>query len=51
MSEKGSLINIDLSGFGDAARVLVEKISDGVGGAFRPTQIRRIVLREAGARG
>lgn len=47
MSDGGSLIN-----FGDLSKpatVLIEKISEAVGGAFRPSQIRRVARAEADA--
>ena len=47
MSEINSLIN-----FGDLskpANTLIEKISEGIGGAFKPSQIRRVASAEADA--
>jgi len=47
MSNGQSLINLgDLS---KTATVLIEKISDAIGGIFRPYQIRRVALAEAEA--
>jgi hypothetical protein len=47
MSDDGALINIgELS---RPAKVLIEKISDAIGGIFRPYQIRRIAQAEAEA--
>src|SRR5687767_7242012 len=47
MAEGTSLVNLgDLS---KPATVLVEKISEAVGGVFRPYQIRRIAQAEADA--
>lgn len=47
MSDGGSLINIgELS---KPATVLIEKISDAIGGIFRPYQIRRVAQAEAEA--
>ncbi|WP_394210971.1 DUF2806 domain-containing protein [Enterovibrio calviensis] len=45
MSESGSLINIDLGGFGKAANTLVEKVSNAIGEVYRP----RLIVREAEA--
>jgi hypothetical protein len=47
MSEGGSLIN--LGELSKPATVLVEKISDAIGGIFRPYQTRRIAEAEADA--
>lgn len=47
MSEGNPLIN-----FGDLskpANTLIEKISEGIGGAFKPSQIRRVAIAEADA--
>jgi hypothetical protein len=49
MSEGKSLINIDLGNFSKPATVLIEKISDAVGGCFRPFQIKRIAKAESEA--
>jgi hypothetical protein len=40
---------IDLSGFSKPADTLIKKISDAIGGIFRPNQIRRIATAEAEA--
>jgi hypothetical protein len=48
MSDLGGLVNIgDLT---KPATVLIERISDAIGGLFRPSQIRRIAEAEAQAR-
>lgn len=48
MSDGNSLINLgDLS---KPATVLIEKVSDAVGGVFRPTQIKRVAKAEAEAK-
>ncbi|WP_233842931.1 DUF2806 domain-containing protein [Dyella sp. 2HG41-7] len=47
--EKNGLIVIDGKHFGKAAQVLIEKVSQGIGGLYRPTQIRRIAKAEAEA--
>jgi hypothetical protein len=47
MAEGGSLIN--LGELSKPATVLVEKISDAIGGIFRPYQIRRVAQAEAEA--
>lgn len=49
MSDDKGLINIDLSGLGDAATKLIEKVSDGIGGAFAPRQLVRMAKAQAEA--
>lgn len=46
MGEDSSLIKVDLT---KAAAVLIEKISDAIGGYFKPFQIRRLARAEAEA--
>jgi len=46
MGEDTSLIKVDLT---KAATVLIEKISDAIGGYFKPFQIRRVAKAEAEA--
>lgn len=49
-TEKGALINIgDLSGLSKPAVRLVDRVSDALGGVFRPWQIRRVAAAEADA--
>jgi hypothetical protein len=45
--EKNALIYIDGKHLGKAAQVLIEKVSLGVGGLFRPAQIKRLARAEA----
>ena len=45
MSDSNSIIN--LGGLSKPATVLIEKISDAVGGVFKPYQIKRIAKAEA----
>lgn len=47
--QKNSLVNIDFGNLAEPAKVLVEKISDAVGGIFEPYQIRRVAQAEAEA--
>jgi hypothetical protein len=47
MGEGGSLIN--LGELSKPATVLIEKISDAIGGIFRPYQIRRVAQAETEA--
>lgn len=49
MVEKGSLVNIDLGSLSKPATVLIEKISDAVGGIAKPGQIVRVAKAEADA--
>lgn len=46
MAQDSSLIRVDLT---KAATVLIEKISDAIGGYFKPFQIRRVAKAEAEA--
>ncbi len=46
MGENSSLIKVDLT---KAAEVLIEKISDAIGGYFKPFQIKRLAKAEAEA--
>lgn len=49
-TEKGALVNIgDLSGLSKPAVRLVDRVSDALGGVFRPWQIRRVAAAEADA--
>jgi hypothetical protein len=41
------LVKIDLGGLSEAAKALIEKISDGIGGIFKPGQIVRVAKAEA----
>ena len=49
MAEKGSLVNIDFGSLSEPATVLIEKISDAVGGIAKPGQITRVAKAEADA--
>jgi len=49
MSEGTSKSIISLGDFGPAAKILVEKISSGVGGVFLPYQIKRVAKAETEA--
>lgn len=49
MSDGKGIINIDLSGLSDAASKLIEKVSDGIGGAFAPRQVIRMANAHAEA--
>lgn len=40
---------VDLKGIAEPAKVLIEKISDAIGGYYRPTQIKRVAQAEAEA--
>ena len=44
-----SLVKIDLSALSEPAKVLIEKISAGIGGIFKPWQIVRVAEAEAEA--
>lgn len=50
MSEEKSLVNINLEGLSKPAIVLIEKISDAIGGLARPWQSIRVAEAEAEAR-
>ncbi|MGN3965505.1 DUF2806 domain-containing protein [Burkholderia gladioli] len=48
--EKGALVNVgDLTGFSKPAVKLFDRVSDALGGVFRPWQIRRVAAAEADA--
>jgi hypothetical protein len=49
MGDDNALIKIDLSEISKSATILVEKISDAVGGLFKPFQIKRVAKAEAEA--
>ena len=49
MAENGSLVNIDFGSLSKPATVLIEKISDAVGGIAKPGQIIRVAKAEADA--
>jgi hypothetical protein len=49
MGEGNSIIKIDLSGISQPATTLIEKVSDAIGGLFKPFQIRRVAEAEADA--
>ncbi len=49
MSDGKGLVNIDLSGIGEAASKLIEKVSGGIGGAFAPRQVVRMAKANAEA--
>jgi hypothetical protein len=49
MSDENSIIKVDLGGISKPATVLIEKISDAIGGLFKPFQIRRVAQAEADA--
>jgi hypothetical protein len=49
MGDSQPLINVDLSGIGELskpANTLIERVTDAVGGAFRPQQMRRVARAE-----
>jgi len=50
MSDEKPLVNIDLGGLSEPATVLIEKISDAIGGLFKPGHIVRVAEAEAEAR-
>ena len=47
--EKVALIKVDFGDVSKTAKLLIEKISDAIGGYYRPSQIRRIAEAEADA--
>lgn len=47
--EKGALIKVDFGDVSKTANLLIEKISDAIGGYYRPSQIRRIAEAKADA--
>ena len=49
MSDQKSFSLVDLGDLSKPATVLIERVSDGFGGIFKPTQIRRVAKAEAEA--
>lgn len=45
-----SLAHIDMEGVSDAAKLFLNKVSDAIGGGFRPWQIRRVAGADADAK-
>ncbi len=50
MTNENPLIHIDFGSISKPATVLIEKVSDAVGGIFKPTQIVRVAKAEAEAK-
>lgn len=44
-----AIINVDAKGISKVGTALIEKVADGIGGAFRPTQIVRVAKAQAKA--
>lgn len=49
MSENNSIVNIDAKGLSKVGTALVEKVAEGIGGVFRPTQTVRMARAQAKA--
>ncbi|MBU8975900.1 DUF2806 domain-containing protein [Lysobacter sp. MMG2] len=49
MGDSNSIVNIDAKGLSKVGAALVEKVADGIGGVFRPTQLVRVARAQAKA--
>lgn len=49
MGDSNSIVNIDVKGLSKVGAALVEKVAEGIGGVFRPTQVVRLAKAQAKA--